>query len=59
MNTPAIAKTLGLLALAATVLPAVLFAFKLIGEGPMKTTLLLATILWFLVAPIWLKGGDH
>lgn len=53
-----LAKTLGLLALAGTVLPAVLFLFKVMGEGPMKLTMLLSTGVWFATAPLWLKGGD-
>jgi len=47
------------LALAGTIIPAVLFAFKLIGAGPMKLTLLLATVAWFATAPFWLEGGDR
>lgn len=53
----AVAKILAPLALAATILPAVLFLFKVLGEGPMKATMLVAAILWFATAPFWLKGG--
>ncbi len=54
----AAAKILGPLALAATLIPPVLFAFKLIPEGAMKLTLLVAAVAWFAVAPFWLKGGE-
>jgi hypothetical protein len=46
------------LALVATIVPPVLFAFKLLGEGPMKAAMLVATIAWFAAAPFWLKGGE-
>lgn len=59
MKTFPLAKVLGILALAGTIVPAVLFAFRLMGEDAMKFTLLAATFLWFAVAPVWLKGGDH
>ena len=57
MNT--IAKILAPLALVATILPAVLNAFKAIEAGPMKLTMLIATIVWFAFAPFWLKGGGE
>jgi hypothetical protein len=53
-----VAKTLGLLALASTILPSVLFLFKVMGEGPMKLIMLLSTVVWFVTAPLWMKGGD-
>lgn len=52
------AKILAPLALVGTILPAVLFLFKAMGEGPMKTTMLIATVVWFVFAPLWMKGGD-
>jgi hypothetical protein len=52
-------KVLSLIALAGSVVPAALYMFKLMGEGPMKLTMLLATILWFAAAPFWLKGGEQ
>jgi hypothetical protein len=57
MNT--IAKILAPLALVATILPAVLNAFKAIEAGPMKLTMLIATVVWFIFAPFWLKGGGE
>lgn len=55
MNT--LAKFLAPLALAATLLPAVLFLFKVMAEGPMKATMLVAAVVWFIFAPYWMKGG--
>jgi hypothetical protein len=54
----ALAKPVALLALAATVAAPLLTAFGLLGDGPMKAILLVATIAWFAAAPRWLKGGN-
>jgi len=54
-----IARILGLLALAGTFLPSVLFLFHVLGEGAMKLVMLVSTVVWFATAPFWLKGGDH
>lgn len=54
----ALAKPLGLLALAATLLAPLFTAFGILGENAMKATLLIATIAWFIAAPAWLKGGQ-
>lgn len=54
-----VARILAPLALAGTILPPVLYLFKALGEGPMKLTMLFATIVWFAAAPFWLKGGEH
>ncbi len=51
------AKILAPLALVATVVPALMFALRMLGEGPMKLTMLAATVIWFAAAPFWLKGG--
>jgi hypothetical protein len=62
MNHPAlaqIAKVLGLLALAATIIPPVLFLTKSLALEPMKVIMLIAMVVWFVTAPLWLKGGDH
>ena len=50
------AKVLGPLALFVTILSPVLFFFDVWSEGSMKSALLVAAILWFAVAPKWLKG---
>lgn len=55
----AISKILAPLALAGTILPPVLFLFQRMGEGPMKWTMLAATMLWFATAPFWMKGGGE
>ena len=55
----AIAKILAPLALVATVVPSVLFAFKLMGEVPMKAVMLAATVAWFIFARFWMKGGSE
>lgn len=55
----AVAKILAPLALVATILPAVLFLFNALGEGPMKATMLIAAVVWFATAPFWMKGGDQ
>lgn len=51
-------KTIALLALAGTIFPPVLFAFKMLGEQPMKLILLVCAVAWFATAPFWLKGGE-
>ena len=53
------AKILAPLALVATLLPPVLVLFKTMGEGSMKLTMLIATVVWFATAPFWMKGGDQ
>lgn len=52
------AKILGLLALAATIVPPTLFMFKLMPLDAMKWTMFAATIVWFATAPLWMKTSD-
>ncbi len=52
-------KPLGLLALALTLVPPILFATGTLAEGTMKALLLVATVLWFATAPFFLKGGGE
>lgn len=62
MNNPAltqVAKVLGLLSLAGTIVPPVLFLTKSLAIEPMKFIMLVSMIGWFVTAPLWLKGGDH
>lgn len=54
-----LAKPLALLALAGTLVSPVLYLLQVMGEGPLKLTLLLAAVLWFASAPFWLKGGSQ
>jgi hypothetical protein len=51
------AKILAPLGLALTVVPPVLFAFHMIPAGPLKQLMLAGCALWFLAAPLWMKGG--
>jgi hypothetical protein len=51
-------KILAPLALVGTILPPLLFLAKAIGEGPMKTAMLVSAIVWFTAAPFWMKGGS-
>jgi hypothetical protein len=53
-----LAKVLGLLALVATILPPALFMFKLMALETVKWTMLAATVVWFVTAPVWMKAGD-
>lgn len=50
-------RALALLALALTLVPAILFAAGGLGEAPMKLLMLAGTVLWFATAPRWLQGG--
>jgi hypothetical protein len=53
------AKILAPLSLVATIVPAVLYAFKVMEDGPMKLTMLIGAVVWFVFAPFWLKGGNE
>ena len=52
------AKYLGLLALAGTIVPPALFMFKLMPLAAMQWTMLAATLVWFVTAPVWMKGSE-
>lgn len=54
-----VAKVLGFLALAGTIVPPFLFLIQALAEGPMKGIMLVSTLLWFATAPVWMKGGSH
>lgn len=54
-----LAPCLALVTPAGTLLPPVLYALHLLGDGPMKAVMLAATVLWFAAAPLWLKGGQR
>lgn len=54
-----IAKTLGILSLVGTLLPSVLFLLHVMTESAMKGIMLVSTVIWFVTAPLWMKGGDH
>ena len=55
----ATAKLIGPLALVGTIVPPVLFAFRLLDPAPMKWSMFLAAVLWFTAAPFWLRGGER
>ena len=52
-----LAPFLGPIALAGTIVPPLLFLLQLLGEVPMKSIMLASAILWFVSAPLWLRGG--
>ncbi len=52
------AKYLGLLALAATIVPPALFMCKLMPLDAMKWIMFAATFVWFATAPVWMKGSE-
>ncbi len=51
-------KYLGIVALAGTILPAVLFMFKLLPLDTMKAVMLVATLVWFVTAPLWIGRNE-
>jgi hypothetical protein len=52
-HTPA--KLVGLAALAGTILPPVAFLFGGVSLDVVKGIMLVAAILWFVAAPLWMK----
>lgn len=50
-------KLLGLVALALTIVPPVLFMTRSLAEATMKSIMLAAVVLWFASAPFGMKGG--
>lgn len=55
---PQIAKVLGLLSLAGTIVPPLLFLAHAMSEGSMKAIMLVSAVVWFVTAPLWMKGGE-
>ena len=51
MTTPA--KIVSLVALAATIVPCLMFFAGAMGHELVKTTALVATIVWFIATPMW------
>ena len=49
------AQVVSLLALAGTIAPAVLFFLDRMDLGMVHTTMLLATVVWFVSAPLWME----
>lgn len=52
-------RLLALTALGLTIVPAVLFATGHLSDGAMKLTMVVGTLLWFVTAPRWLRGGSE
>jgi hypothetical protein len=51
-----IALPLGALALLGTIVPPVLYMLHQMEQTPMKTTMLVSCIVWFVTAPMWMKS---
>jgi len=52
-----IAITIGALALLATIIPPFLFMNGQLAQDPMKLIMLIACLLWFVTAPLWMKAS--
>jgi hypothetical protein len=52
-------KILGPLALALTIVPAILFAVKVIDDATLKGLMLGGCVLWFVAAPKFMSGGSE
>ncbi|MBP8303622.1 MAG: hypothetical protein KBE04_05795 [Phycisphaerae bacterium] len=52
-----LAMILGIVALALTVVPPILFANQSMTEPTMKRLMLDGCVLWFVTAPAFMKGG--
>jgi len=59
LRRASLAKILAPLALAATVVPPVLFLLGAMAEGPMKAAMLVAAVMWFVFSAFWMKGGSE
>lgn len=51
-----IAFPVGILALAGSIVPPVLFLLQKIEVDPMKNIMLISTFVWFITAPMWMKS---
>lgn len=51
-----IALPIGLLALAGTIVPPLLVLTGHMAPDPMKATMLVSCIAWFITAPMWMKS---
>jgi hypothetical protein len=52
----AIALSTGILALVGTIVPPLLVLTGQMAPDPMKTTMLVSCIVWFVTAPMWMKS---
>lgn len=51
-----IAKPIGLLSLAGTIVPPILCMFHKMAIEPMQMIMLVSCVLWFITAPMWMKA---
>ena len=51
-----IALPIGLIALAGTIVPPALVLTGQMAPDPMKTTMLVSCIVWFVTAPMWMRS---
>lgn len=51
-----VAMPVGLICLLGTIVPPILFMTGQMAEDPMKTTMLVSCIVWFITAPFWLSA---
>jgi len=54
-----LSKILGPLALALTIVPAILFAAHAIDDSTLKGLMLAGCVLWFVAAPQFMSGGSQ
>ena len=52
-----IAITIGALALIATIIPPVLFLNGQLAQDTMKHIMLIACLIWFVSAPLWMRAA--
>lgn len=57
MTLKTLAKILSFAALAGTILPSLLVFFGVIGLESAQSAMLVATIAWFAVTPLWMGRG--
>jgi hypothetical protein len=52
----ALLQVISWVALAGSILPAMLYINDAMALGAVKTWMLLSTVVWFATAPLWMKG---
>ncbi|MFO0890371.1 MAG: hypothetical protein U0790_14660 [Isosphaeraceae bacterium] len=58
MNRKILAQVVSLVAFAGTILPAMLFFYKVIDLDTVKSAMMVATVAWFVATPLWM-GRAH
>ncbi|MDZ4851570.1 MAG: hypothetical protein SGI77_19945 [Pirellulaceae bacterium] len=51
-----IAKSIGLLGLAGTIVPPFLFMLHKLDSAPMQSVMLVSCVAWFVTAPMWMRS---